>query len=183
MKIYIQNMVSLRCKMLVKSELKKLNLDYIYVELGVIMLVEPISEAKKKELQKSLHESGLEILNDENSILVQKIINIIVESIHYTDEIPKINFSLFLSNKLQKSYSKLSELFSKTKGLTIENFMQLHKIERVKELITYNKLNLTEISYIMHYSSVAHLSKQITGFTPTFFKTLVVKRRLNLEDL
>jgi AraC-like DNA-binding protein len=186
MKIYIQNMVSLRCKMLVKAELKKLDLDYKYVDLGVVKLSYPISNEKKEELKKVLHQSGLELMDDEKTMLIEKIINIIVEMVHYTDEIPKVNFSIFLSEKLNMDYHKLAEVFSKTKGVTIEQFIQLHKIERVKELIIYNELNLTEISYLMHYSSVAHLSKQfklITGLTPTFFKNLAERRRNNLEDL
>jgi AraC-like DNA-binding protein len=186
MKIYIQNMVSLRCKMLVKSELKKLDLDYKYVDLGEVKLTYPISEKKKTELKKALQTSGLELMDDKNTMLIEKIINIILEMIHYTYEVPKVNFSTFLSEKLHQDYYKLAEIFPKTKGITIEHFIQLHKIERVKELIIYDELNITEISYLMHYSSVAHLSKQfkqITGLTPTFFKNLAKRKRKNLEDL
>jgi len=186
MKIYIQNMVSLRCKLLVKSELKKLDLDYKYVDLGEVKLTNPISEDKKEALKKALHQSGLEVMDDANTRLIEKIINIIVEMVHYSDELPKVNFSTFLSEKLNQDYYKLADIFSKTKGTTIEHFIQLHKIERVKELIIYNELNLTEISYLLHYSSEAHLSKQfkqITGLTPTFFKNLSKRKRKNLEDL
>lgn len=186
MKIFIQNMVSLRSKMLVKSELKKLGLPYRYVTLGVVSLIDTISEESKNQLQEALHQSGLEVMNDEKAKLIEKIIKIIVEMIHYTDEAPKINFSNFLSEKLNIDYYKLSEIFSKTKGMTIEHFIKIHKIESIKELIIYNELNLTEISYKMHYSSVAHLSaqfKQVVGLSPTAFKNLSIRRRNNLEDL
>jgi len=186
MKLYIQNMVSLRCKMLVKSELEKLRLRYNYVELGEVGLLKPITEIKKQKLKVALHKSGLELMDDAKTILIEKIINIIVEMVHYTDELPKEKFSVFLEKKLGLNYHKVSELFTKTKGVTIEHFIKIHKIERVKELIIYDELNLTEISYLMHYSSVAHLStqfKQVTGLTPTSFKNLAKRKRNNLEDL
>ena len=119
-------------------------------------------------------------------MVIEKIINIIVEMVHYSDEFPDINFSAFLSKKMNQDYNKMAELFSKTKGVTIEHFIILHKVERIKELIIYNDLNLNEISYKMNYSSAAHLSKQfkqITGLTPSFFKTLAKRERKNLEDL
>lgn len=186
MKIFIQNMVSLRCKMMVKSELKKLDISYKYIELGVVSLLNPITENTKNQLKIVLHQSGLELMDDAKAILIEKIINIIVEMVHYSDEVPKVNFSTFLSEKLDTNYHKLSEIFSKTKGMTIEHFIKIHKIERVKELIIYDELNLTEISYLMHYSSVAHLStqfKQVTGLSPSAFKNLTIRKRINLEDL
>ncbi len=186
MKLYIQNMVSLRCKMLVKQELQNLGIIYKTVELGEVVLDGPIEKNKLLEFKRALHLSGLELMDDERAILVEKIINLIVEMVHYTDEVPKVNFSSFLSEKLNTNYAKLSDLFSKFKGITIENFVILHKIERAKELITYDQLNITEIAYKLHYSSVAHLSKQfkqVTGLTPTFFKHLATRRRENLEDL
>jgi AraC-like DNA-binding protein len=186
MKIYIQNMVSLRCKMMVKSELEKLDLDYRSVELGEVLLKKPITETERLLLKEALHRSKLELMDDKKAILIEKIINIIVEMVHYTEELPEVNFSIYLSEKLGVEYHKLAEIFSKTKGITIERFIILHKIERVKELIIYDELNLTEISYKLHYSSVAHLSnqfKQVTGLTPTFFKGLSFHRRNNLEDI
>jgi len=186
MKLFIQNMVSLRCKMMVKSELDNLNLDYRSIELGEVMLKQPISEAERFLLKEALHKSKLELMDDTKAMLIEKIINIIVEMVHYTDELPQVNFSEFLSEKLEQDYHKLAEVFSKTKGITIERFIILHKVERIKELIIYNELNLTEISYKLHYSSVAHLSnqfKQVTGLTPTFFKNLAKRRRTNLEDI
>jgi AraC-like DNA-binding protein len=179
-------MVSLRCKMLVKSELEKLGIDYKSVELGEVQLVEPLSDARRLLLKTVLHKSGLELMDDKKAMMIEKIINIIVEMVHYSDELPSVKFSIFLQEKMKQDYHKMAEIFSKTKGITIEHFIILHKIEKIKELITYDNLNLTEISYKMHYSSVAHLSrqfKQITGLTPTFFKSLNKKDRTNLEDL
>jgi AraC-like DNA-binding protein len=186
MKIFIQNMVSLRCKMMVKSELEKLGLACTTIELGEVQLAKPISETNRKKLKEALHQSGLELMDDKKAMLVEKIINIIVEMVHYSDELPEVKFSAVLSRKLQQDYRKLAELFSRTKGITIEQFIILHKIERIKELIMYDELNLTEIAYKMHYSSVAHLSKQfkkVTGLTPTFFKNLANRTRSNLENL
>lgn len=186
MKLLIQNMVSLRCKLLVKAELEKLKLAYHTIDLGEVILQKPITSSQKNELSKALHKSGLEIMDDKNTILIEKIKNIIVEMVHYTDELPNIKFSVFLSEKLHKEYHSMSELFSKTKGITIEHFIIIHKIERVKELIMYDELSLTEIAFKLHYSSVAHLSQQfkkVTGLTPSFFKNIQKKTRTNLEDL
>lgn len=186
MKIFIQNMVSLRCKLMVISQLDKLGLSYKSVELGEVLLIEPLSETNKQLLKKALHQSGLELMDDKKAMMIEKIINIIVEMVHYSDELPPYNFSTFLQEKMRLDYHKMAEIFSKTKGVTIEHFIILHKVERIKELITYDELNLTEISYKMNYSSVAHLSKQfkqVTGFTPSFFKNLSKRDRNNLEDL
>ncbi|WP_343557456.1 helix-turn-helix domain-containing protein [Sphingobacterium sp.] len=186
MKLIIQNMVSRRCKMMVKSELDKLGIAYISIELGEVRLAQPISENIKLKLQEALHQSGLELLYDKRAELIEKIISIIVEMIHYSKEFPQVNFSTILSERLKKNYHYLAEIFSKTKGITIEHFIILHKVEKIKELILYGELNLTEISYQLHYSSVSHLSKQfkqVTGLTPTFFKKLPLRKRTNLEDL
>ncbi|MCC5917026.1 MAG: AraC family transcriptional regulator [Cryomorphaceae bacterium] len=186
MKIFIQNMVSLRCKMMVKSEMKKMGLPYSSVELGEVEMDDQISDSARQKLKVELQKSGLIIMDDKNAMIIEKIINIIVEMVHYSDAMPKVNFSTALSEKLNKDYHKLAEIFSKTKGITIEHFIILHKVERVKELIIYDELNITEIAFKMHYSSVAHLSnqfKQVTGLTPTFFKQLIKRNRTNLEDL
>ncbi len=186
MKIYIQNMVSLRCKMMVKAELNNLGIAWHSVELGEVNLVEPLKENLKRKLKIELSKSGLELMYDKKAIMIEKIIGIIIEMVHYADEFPDVNFSVFLSEKMEQDYHKMAEIFSKTKGITIEHFIILHKVEKIKELIIYDELNLTEISYKMHYSSVAHLSrqfKQVTGLTPTFFKSLSVRKRTNLEDL
>jgi AraC-like DNA-binding protein len=186
MKLYIKYMVSLRCKLMVKHELEKLGLHYISVELGMIEIREDISESQKQELKSNLAMSGLELLDDKKSILVDKIKNVIIEMIHYSEEVPKVNYSDYIAEKLDYDYTYLSNLFSEVKGITIQHFIIKHKIERAKELILYNQLNLTEIAYKLHYSSVAHLSnqfKKVTGHSPTFYKKIGQKRKINLENL
>lgn len=186
MQLFIQNMVSLRCKMMVRSEMEKLGLAYSSIELGEVSLPNPITTDERQQLKCALHKSKLELMDDKKAMLIEKIINIIVEMVHYTNEIPQVNFSTYLSDKIGQDYHKLADIFSKTKGVTIEHFIILHKVERIKELIIYDELNFTEISYKMYYSSVAHLSKQfkqVTGLTPSFFKAMSVRKRTNLEDL
>ncbi|MFN9338633.1 MAG: helix-turn-helix domain-containing protein [Candidatus Kapaibacterium sp.] len=179
-------MVSLRCKLLVKNELEKLNIPYLFVELGEVQLTTPLSDNKRQELRTELHKSGLELLDDKNSILIEKIISLIIELVHYAEDVPNVNFSTLLSEKLHKNYHYLASIFSKTKGITIEHFIILHKVERIKELIIYDQLSLTEISYKLHYSSVSHLCKQfkkVTGLTPSQFKHQSSRKRTNLEDI
>ena len=186
MKLYIKYMVSIRCKMVVKAELEKLGLDYGTVELGEVEVKGPISEPQRKQIKAGLLKSGLELMDDKKAVLIEKIKNVIVELIHYSDELPKTNFSDFLTEKLQYDYTYMANLFSEVQGTTIQQYIILHKIEKVKELLVYDELNLTEIAYKLHYSSVAHLSnqfKKITGLTPTHFKKLGYKRRRKLEDL
>ena len=179
-------MVCIRCKMVVKEELKKLGLHYTTVELGEVEIMEDISVEQHDQFQVALLKSGLELMDDKKSILIQKIKNVIVELIHYSEEPLSVNFSDYLSEKLNHNYTYLANLFSEVQGTTIEQFIIAHKIERVKELLVYNELNLTEIAYLMHYSSVAHLSaqfKKVTGLTPTHFKQLRNKRLNMLENL
>jgi AraC-like DNA-binding protein len=179
-------MVSIRCKMLVKTELDKLGLHYTSVSLGEVDVMETITAAQRETIKAALLKSGLELLDDKKAILIEKIKGVIIEMIHYSDELPKTNFSDYLSEKLQYDYTYLANLFSETEATTIEHFIIMHKIERVKELIIYDELNLTEIAWKMHYSSVAHLShqfKKITGLTPSFFKSLKIKKRNTLENL
>ena len=186
MKIFIQNMVSLRCKLMVKSQLEKLSIDYVHIQLGEIELHTLPSQHKLDKLKSALIASGLEVMEDKLALLIEKIKITIIEMVHYSDDLPLINFSRFLSEKLNQDYIQLSEIFSKTKGMTIEHFIIIHKIERVKELIIYNELTLTEIAFKLHYSSVSHLSnqfKKITGLTPSFFKNLKNRHRIQLEDL
>jgi YesN/AraC family two-component response regulator len=186
MKLHIKNMVSLRCKMIVKSELEKLSLNYTILELGEIEIREELSHEQHEALKTALLKSGLEVMEDKKSIIIEKIKNIVVEMIHYTEEAPLLNFSAFLSEKLQYDYTYLSNLFSEVKGITIEHFIIAHKIERAKELLIYNELTLTEIAEKLHYSNVAHLSnqfKKVTGLTPTFFKKMKHKRLIALENL
>jgi AraC-like DNA-binding protein len=179
-------MVCIRCKMVVKSELEKLGLHYIVVDLGETEIMEDISKEQLDRLNVALKKSGFELMDDRKSILVEKIKTIIIELVHYTDEQIKINLSDYLSQKLNHDYTYLANLFSEVKGITIEKFYLSHKIEKVKELLVYDELNLTEIAYKMHYSSVAHLSnqfKKMTGLTPSHFKNLKKKRRSALGEL
>lgn len=179
-------MVSQRCKMMVKEELKKLGLHYVVVELGLVEILEDITEQQNVKLKESLLQSGLELLDNKKSILIEKIKNVITEMIHYSDEIPKINYSEYISQKLNYDYTYLSNLFSEVKGITLQQFIIIHKIERVKELLLYDELNLTEISRKLHYSSVAHLSnqfKKVTGLSPSYYKLLKQKREENLENM
>ncbi len=179
-------MVCTRCKMVVKDELTKLGLQYTTVELGEVDILEDISARQQEQLKAALLRSGLELMDDKKSVLIQRIKNVIIEMIHYSEEPLRINFSEYLSQKLTHDYTYLANLFSEVQGTTIEKFIIAHKIERVKELLVYNELNLTEIAYLMHYSSVAHLStqfKKVTGLTPSHFKQLKDKRRSMLEDL
>jgi len=186
MRLLIKNMVSIRCKMIVKSELEKLGLNYSHMELGEVETREDLSDEKKDQLRASLLKSGLELLEDKKAALIEKIKNVIIEMVHYSDELPKTNFSDYLSEKLKYDYNYLSNLFSEVKGTTIEQFIISHKIERVKELLVYDELTLTEIAWKLHYSSVAHLSnqfKKVTGLTPSFFKKMKHKRLIALENL
>ncbi|MBP6825272.1 MAG: helix-turn-helix transcriptional regulator [Saprospiraceae bacterium] len=186
MKLYIKYMVSLRCKMMVKEELKKLGLRYVVVELGTVEMLEDITVEQREKLKENLLRSGLELLDDKKSILIEKIKNVIIEMIHYSDELPDVNFSEYISEKLGYDYTYLANSFSEVKGITIQQFIIIHKIERAKELLLYDELNLTEISYKLNYSSVAHLSnqfKKITGLSPSFYKQLKQKRQGNLENM
>lgn len=179
-------MVCIRCKMVVKAELEKLGLEYISVDLGEANLTGNITEDQKKKLDVSLKKSGLELLDDKKSMLVEKIKIIIIELVHYREDQLKVNLSDFLSEKLNYDYTYLANLFSETQGTTIEKFLINHKIERVKELLVYDELNLKEIAFKIHYSSVAHLSsqfKRITGLTPSQFKQLKHRQRNALENV
>jgi len=179
-------MVCIRCKMVVKDELTKLGLHYAVVELGEAEILEKISTQQHDQFRDALLRSGLELMDDKKSMLIEKIKNVIIELVHYSEEPLGIKLSEFLSQKLNHDYTYLANLFSEVQGTTIEKFYISHKIERVKELLVYDELNLTEIAYLMHYSSVAHLStqfKKITGLTPSHFKQLRAKRRNMLENL
>ncbi len=179
-------MVSNRCKLAVKDELKKLGLHFIVVDLGEVEIMEKLTFEKRELLKESLLHSGLELMDDKRAILIEKIKNIIIEMIHHTEEAIKINFSDFLSEKLNHNYTYLANLFSEVQGTTIEHFIISHKVERIKELIIYGEYNITEIAWKMGYSSVAHLStqfKKITGFSPTHFKQLKDKRRNPIEEI
>jgi len=171
---------------MVKHELEKLGLNHISIGLGMIEIKEDINNKQKEKLRANLAVSGLELMDDKKSILIDRIKNVIIEMIHYSEDTPKVNYSEYISEKLGYDYTYLSNLFSEVKGITIQHFIIKHKIEKVKELILYDELNLTEISYRLHYSSVAHLSnqfKKVTGHTPSYYKKLRKKRKSNLENL
>lgn len=186
MKLYIKYMVSLRCKMVVHQELERLGIKNAIVDLGTVELLDDISVAQRQILKENLLKTGLEVLDDKKSILIEKIKNVVIEMIHYSDELPKENFSDYVSEKLGYDYTYLANTFSEVKGMTLQHFIIINKVEKVKELLLYDELNLTEISYKLNYSSVAHLSnqfKKITGLSPSFYKQLKQRRLGNLEDL
>lgn len=186
MKLYIKYMVSNRCKILVKESLKDLGLHFIVVELGVVEIMETLSIQQLDSLKAVLNESGLELMDDKRAMLIERIKTVIIEMVHHSEELPKTNFSDFISEKLNHDYTYLANLFSEVQGTTIEQFIIAHKVERIKELIIYGELNITEIAYKMNYSSVAHLSsqfKKVTGLTPTHFKQLKDKKRNPIEDI
>jgi len=179
-------MVCIRCQMVVKTELEKLGVRYLDVNIGEVVTPEDVSRDKLDQLDSALRKAGLMLMDDKKSILVEKIKGAVIELVHYTEEQIKTNLSDYLSEKLNYDYTYLANLFSEVKGITIEKFYLTHKIEKVKELIVYDELNLSEIAYKLHYSSVSHLSnqfKKITGLTPSHFKKLKNKRRGTLEDV
>lgn len=184
--LYVKYMVSLRCKMVVQQELEKAGLHCLKVDLGTIEIKENITDPTRKQLEKNLKRYGLELLDDRRNILIEKIKAVIIEMIHYSKDMPKVNYSDYISEKLNYDYTYLANTFSEVKGITIQQYIINHKIERVKELLLYEDLTLTEISYQLHYSSVAHLSnqfKKVTGLAPSYFKSLKHKKLKNLEDL
>jgi AraC-like DNA-binding protein len=186
MKLFIKYMVCIRCKMVVKSELDKLGLHYKKVDLGEVDLVGDLTPEQHDQLKTALSKSGLELMDDKKAVLIEKIKKIIIEMVHYADEPPRTNFSDYLSGKLHYDYTYLSNIFSEVTGITIEHFIISHKIERVKELLLYDELTLSEISYLLNYSSVAHLSnqfKKVTGLTPSYFRRLKDKRLKSLNNV
>ncbi|REL32929.1 AraC family transcriptional regulator [Rhodohalobacter sp. SW132] len=186
MKLYIKHMVSLRCKLFVQKELEKLGLTCFTVNLGMVEIEEEISDEMLEIFNNNLKKSGLEILYSKKRILVEKIKTVIVEMIHHSNEVPKMNDSDYISQKLGYDYTYLSHTFSEAKGMTIQQYIILHRIEKVKEMLMYNELTLTEIAYKLHYSSVAHLSyqfKKVTDLTPTYYKEMKEVRENNIEEL
>ncbi len=186
MKLYIKYMVSIRCKMAVKEELKKLGLHFIIVEMGVVDIMENITPEQKEQIRIGLNKSGLELIDDKKALLIERIKNAIVEMVHSTNESPRINYSDYLSQKLGHDYTYMANLFSEVQGTTIEKYIISHKIELVKELIIYDELKLTEIAWNLQYSSVAHLSnqfKKITGLSPSHFKMLKIKKQNTVESI
>lgn len=186
MKIYIKNMVCERCKLTVREELERLGLPYNNVDYGVADLRISLTEERKNQLNAALKKTGLELMDDKKSMLIEKIKLLIVDLVHYSNEPLRKNLSDYISEKLDYDYTYLSNLFSEVQGTTIEKFFILHKIEKVKELLVYDEMNLKEIAFKLHYSSVAHLSSQFkkqTGYTPSHFKHLKNKKRVPLEHV
>jgi AraC-like DNA-binding protein len=179
-------MVSERCKMAVKEVLKKMGLHFIVVDLGEVDIMETLTRDQRELLKESLLISGLELMDDKKAVLIERIKNAIIEMVHHSEETVKVNFSEYLSQKLDYDYTYLANLFSEVQGTTIEHFIISHKVERIKELIIYDELNITEIAWKLNYSSVAHLSnqfKKVTGLSPSHFKQLKDKRRSPIEEI
>ena len=175
MKLYIKFMVSQRCKMLVEDVLDKLGLYPVSIDLGMVEMSDEITQQQRDELKTTLLKSGLELMDDKNRALIERAISLIVEMVYYFDEIPEVNYSDYISEQLNCDYTSLARIFSEVKGITIQQFIIISKIEKAKELLIYDRLSLTEISYKLKYSSVAHLSnqfKKITGHSPSFFKEM-----------
>lgn len=180
MKLYIKYMMSARCKMAVKAELTKIGLHFIVVDLGEVDIMETISADEREQLKRGLLAIGLELMDDKKALLIERVKQVITELILRSSEEPKVAYSDYIGMQLKIDYTFLSNLFSEVRGMTIQQYIIIRKIERVKELLVYDQLNLTEIAYQLRYSSVAHLSnqfKKITGLSPSHFKLLKEKRR------
>lgn len=179
-------MVCSRCKMVVKLELEKLGLQLLSVELGEVTVSKPISDQTKKEVAKRLKEFGFELIDDKRSKTIAKIKTLLIELVQNKNNDLKINLSDYLSNQMHQDYNTLSNLFSAVQNTTIEKYFISQKIEKVKELLMYDELSLSEIADSLHYSSVSHLShqfKKVTGFSPTYFKNLKTIKRKQIEEL
>jgi AraC-like DNA-binding protein len=186
MKLYIKYMVSHCCKLMVKEEFKKLGLKAVNIGLGEVEVDAEISPKQLEQIKAALLKNGHELMEDKKSIQIEKIKNVIIEMIHFSNEPPELKYSEFLSQKLECDYSYIANLFSEVTGVTIQQFIITHKIERAKELIIYDELSLKEISYKLHYSSLPHLSaqfKKVTGLSPAFFKSLKKRKRISLENV
>jgi AraC-like DNA-binding protein len=179
-------MLSTRCKIVVKDILKGMGLHFVIVDLGEVETMESLDNDQLEELKSALLQSGLELMDNKKAILIERIKNAIIQMVHHSNEGLKVNFSSFISEKLNHDYTYMANLFSEVQGTTIEQFTIAHKVERVKELIIYGELNITEIAWKMNYSSVAHLSnqfKKMTGLSPSQFKQLKDKTRRSLEEI
>lgn len=186
MKLYIKNMVCSRCKMVVKSIFETMEIIPLSIELGVVELENDIQEVEKQVLLKNLRSIGFDLIDDKKSKTIDKIKTLIIDLVQNKNNDLKINLSDYISQELHQDYNTLSNLFSEVENTTIEKYFMNQKIEKVKELIIYDELSLSEIAYSLNYSSVSHLSnqfKKITGFSPTYFKNLKSNKRRQIEDL
>ena len=185
MKLFIKNMVCPRCILAVKTEFEKLGLQYLDIDLGEVTLVNNISKEEKAKLKKALEQIGFELLDDENSIVISKIKSVLIDLIHNKNNDITIPLSVYLVQILHQDYSKISNLFSLTEGISIEKYFINLKIEKVKELMVYDELSLSEIANLLNYSSVSHLShqfKKVTGFSPSYFKTIKENKRTAIDQ-
>lgn len=179
-------MVCARCKMAVRAELIKFGLHPLAVELGEVTIAEDITAQQKDKIDQALRAFGFTLIDDKKSRMIEKIKTAIVEIVHYSDKQLKTNLSDHIIKQLHHDYNYLSNLFSDVEGTTIEQYFIAQKIERVKELLVYDELSLSEIAVKVNYSSVSHLSKQfkkVTGFTPSHFRQLKEKKRSSLDEL
>jgi AraC family transcriptional regulator len=187
MKLYIRNMVCHRCKMVVRTELEKLNLHPVNIALGEVVIEEKeMNKDQQSKLSDALKDVGFELIDDRRSKLIEQIKTFVIDTVHYKDEQPKKNYSELLSQHLHHDYSHLSNLFSEVEGITIEQYIINQKIEKVKELLMYDELSLSQIALQLGYSSTAHLSaqfKKLTGFTPSQFKQKGRQSRKSLDDV
>ena len=186
MRLYIKNMVCNRCVMVVRQEFEKLGIETCSVALGEVETDTDVPKETLIELREALGTHGFELLDNAKQQMIEKIKTIIIQQVHYNQEESQYNFSEILASALHKDYSYLSSLFSEVEGITIEKYIINQKIERVKELIIYDEMNLSEIAYKMGYSSVAHLSnqfKKVTGLTPSHFKQVGENRRKPLDKM
>ena len=186
MKIYVKNMACESCKLVVKKALEELDISSVKVELGGIETKQDVSDDEKRELNVKLKKAGLELLEKTQGVLIEKIRQFMIDYVYKSDDKPNIKFSVLLSQELNYSYTYLSNFYSEIEATTIEQFIIALKIERAKELIIFGEHSLSEVAYILHYSSVAHLSaqfKKVTGLTPSHFKTLKKKRRISIQNI
>ena len=184
--IFIKNMVCDRCIMVVQNELEKLGLDAKNIKLGEVILSKEITSLEKENLSKTLEPLGFEVIDDKKGRIIEKIKNIIIDLVHHQDSDVKTNLSDVLSDKLHHDYNYLSNLFSEVEGTTIEKYFIAQKVEKVKELLVYDELSLSEIAFRLNYSSVSYLSnqfKKVTGLTPSHFKQIKVDKRKPVDSL
>jgi len=179
-------MVCPRCILAVSQILEELNITYNTIKLGEVKLVSILNESEKESLSKKLQSSGFSLIDDRKSQLIEQMKNLVIEKIHYSNEETELKWANIISYELNLDYKYLSSLFSSVESITFEQYIINQKIERVKELIVYDELTLSEIAFQLHYSSVAYLSnqfKKVTGMTPTQFKKSVDKNRKSLDEI
>ena len=186
MLLHIKYMVSLRCILMVQEVLNNLGIAYTDLELGRVEITDDLTKEQYDQLNLNLRKMKLELLDDARHILIEKVKIIVIEMVHHADKFPNINFSAYISEKLNLDYAYVSNVFSEVKGITLQQYIIIHRIERAKELLIYDELSVKEIAFKLNYSSVAHFSnqfKKVTGFTPIEFKQLRSNHRTSLENL